>query len=174
MARDTSQQQLSPERIVAAALAIVDAHGWDAFSMRKLAEELDVWPMAVYRYFRDKDELVDAVVAAAAGRVELPDDVDWRARLKALLVEARTALGTIDRDRSHRALDTAAGRRLTAAAHAALAEAGFDRRAADRAWRALLGYAIGYPGFAGDRRDQFEFGLDGLLDGVLVRLPSRA
>jgi AcrR family transcriptional regulator len=159
---------LSSERIVAAALAIVDEHGWDGFSMRRLAQELDVWPMAVYRYFRDKDELADAVVAAAAGRVELPDDVDWRDRLRALLVEARLALGGIDHDRAGRALETSAGRRLTAAAHAALAEGGFDKRPADRAWRALFGFAIGYPGFVGDRRDQFAFGLDRLLDGVLA------
>jgi AcrR family transcriptional regulator len=164
---------LSEERIVTAALAIVDEHGWDGFSMRRLAQELDVWPMAVYRYFHDKDELVDAVVAAAADRVELPDDDDWRARLRALLLDARAALGSVDRERGQRALDTAAGKRLTAAAQAALAEGGFDRRTGDRVWRALFGYAIGYPGFAGDRRDQFEFGLDGLLDGLLVSPPSR-
>jgi AcrR family transcriptional regulator len=142
--------------------------------MRRLAQDLDVWPMAVYRYFRDKDELIDAVVAAAADRVELPDDDDWRDRLRGLVLEARAALGTVEREHGRRALDTAAGKRLTAAAHAALAEGGFDRRAGDRVWRALLGYAIGYPGFAGDRRDQFEFGLDALLDGVLVSRPSPA
>jgi AcrR family transcriptional regulator len=169
---------LTQERIVAAGLAIVDEHGWDAFSMRRLAEELDVWPMAVYRYFRHKDELVDAIVAAAADRVELPDDDDPRVRLRALLMEARVALNAIDRERAHRALDSPAGRRLTRAAHAALAEAGLDKRSADRAWRALLGFAIGYPGFAGDRRDQLDFGLDALLAGVLapalLRPPSPA
>jgi AcrR family transcriptional regulator len=173
MARDTPPG-LSEERIVAAALAIVDEHGWEAFSMRRLAQELDVWPMAVYRYFRDKDELIDAVVGAAAERVELPTEDDWRERLRALLIEARAALGDLDRDRAARALDTPAAKRLSAAAHGALAEGGFDRRTGDRMWRALFGYAIGYPGFAGDRRDQFEFGLDGLLDGVLVTRPSPA
>jgi AcrR family transcriptional regulator len=173
MPRD-SNQSLSEERIVAAALAIIDEHGWDGFSMRRLAQALDVWPMAVYRYYRDKDELIDAVVAAAADRVELPDDDDWHGRLRALLIEARAALGSVDRERAHRALESGAGERLSTAARAALGEAGFDRRTADRVWRALFGYAIGYPGFAGDRRDQFEFGLDALLEGLLVSRPSPA
>jgi AcrR family transcriptional regulator len=161
-------QQLSADRIVIAALGIVDREGWDALSMRRLAQELDVWPMAMYRHFRDKDELTDAVVAAAAARVELPDDEEWRPRLRALLLEARAALGDVERNHSGRALETDAGRRLTGAGHGALHEAGFGAGEADRVWRALFGYAVSYPGFAGDAPDQFEFGLDRLLDGVLA------
>jgi AcrR family transcriptional regulator len=166
VARPTPQQ-LSSARIVAAALAIVDEDGWEALSMRRLAERLDVWPMAVYRYFHDKDELTDAVVAAAAERVRLPDDDDWLARLRGLLLEARAALGEVDREHARPALGTEAGTRLTVAALAALAEGCFDADRADRMWRALFGYAVGYPGLDGDDPDQFEFGLDRLLDGVL-------
>src|SRR3954470_5162375 len=55
--------QLSRDRILNAARAVVEEDGLDALSMRRLAQELDVWPMSVYRYFRDKAELVDAVAA---------------------------------------------------------------------------------------------------------------
>ncbi len=58
--------RLSRERILDAALELVVDDGWNGLSMRRLAQELDVWPMAVYRYFRDKDELLDAVVEQLA------------------------------------------------------------------------------------------------------------
>ena len=50
----TRGARLSRERIVEAALGIVEREGLGALSMRRLAQELDVWPMSVYRYFRDK------------------------------------------------------------------------------------------------------------------------
>lgn len=60
---------LSRESIVEAALGIVAAEGWPALSMRRLAVELDVWPMALYRHFEDKDALVAAAAGAAAREV---------------------------------------------------------------------------------------------------------
>src|SRR3954451_8011577 len=57
------RQQLSRERILGAAAELAGRDGLESLSMRRLAQELDVWPMSVYRYFRDKDELVDAVAA---------------------------------------------------------------------------------------------------------------
>jgi TetR/AcrR family tetracycline transcriptional repressor len=59
-----ARNPLSRERIVDAAFRLLEQDGWDALSMRRLAQELDVWPMAVYRYFRDKDELVEALSRA--------------------------------------------------------------------------------------------------------------
>src|SRR4051794_17134970 len=73
---------LSRERILDGALRLIEREGLGALSMRRLAQELDVWPMAVYHYFRDKAELLDAVAASAAGLVELPSPGDsWRGRL---------------------------------------------------------------------------------------------
>src|SRR3954466_5274956 len=84
---------LSRERIIDAAVGLLEEDGWDALSMRRLAQELDVWPMAVYRYFRDKDELVDALVDHAAGRMELPGtEGSWRERLRGPLAAARVPL----------------------------------------------------------------------------------
>src|SRR4051794_11070052 len=60
------KQQLSRDRILEAAVALAARDGLDALSMRRLAQELDVWPMSVYTYFRDKDELVDAIAAEVA------------------------------------------------------------------------------------------------------------
>jgi AcrR family transcriptional regulator len=60
---------LDRERIVAAALAIVDTEGVDALSMRRLARAMNAAPMSLYRHVRDKDELLDLLVEALAQRL---------------------------------------------------------------------------------------------------------
>lgn len=55
-------------RLCAAAERRFAAHGADGVSMRQLAEELGCSPMTPYRYFRDKDEILAAVRAAAFNR----------------------------------------------------------------------------------------------------------
>jgi AcrR family transcriptional regulator len=53
---------LNRDHIVAAARGLIDQHGLDAFTMRKLGGELGVDPMAVYHYFPNKAALFDAIV----------------------------------------------------------------------------------------------------------------
>ena len=59
---------LSRESVLEAALTIADLEGLDALTMRRLAADLGAAPMALYRYFRNKDELVislfDRVISA--------------------------------------------------------------------------------------------------------------
>lgn len=50
--------KLTPEKIIHTALLIADAEGLDAVSMRRLARELEVSPMALYGYFEAKRDLV--------------------------------------------------------------------------------------------------------------------
>jgi AcrR family transcriptional regulator len=160
--------KLSEERIVEAALALVEREGWDALSMRRLAQELDVWPMAVYRYFQDKDALVEGLVDAAAGSIDLPTGRgSWRTRMKALLHGARRALRLPSGE-----LAVAAGRsneRLARAGRALLAEAGLGGKEADSAWQALFGYAVGFPALDGEEPGGFDYGLERLLDGIESR-----
>ena len=56
--------RLSRERVLAAALALVDREGLSALSMRRLAAELGVEAMALYRYTPGKDALLDGLVEA--------------------------------------------------------------------------------------------------------------
>jgi len=49
-------------QVVAAAIAVADAEGLDALTMRRLAAELGAGPMSLYTYVRDKEELVDLMV----------------------------------------------------------------------------------------------------------------
>jgi AcrR family transcriptional regulator len=65
---------LSRERIVTTALAIVDRHGLEALSMRKLATELGVYPTAIYYYIPTKSALLDAIVEAVMSGIDLTAD----------------------------------------------------------------------------------------------------
>ena len=140
---------LSRERILTVAAQLAEDEGLEALSMRRLAQELDVWPMSLYTYFRDKDELLDAIAAHAAGAVALPDEADtWRERLRSLLRGVRDAVaGDPAGAGLARAFLTPEALRLSEAALAILDEAGFARRDAVSAWRALWAYTYGFATF---------------------------
>jgi AcrR family transcriptional regulator len=56
--------KLSRERVLAAALELVDREGLSALSMRRVGSELGVEAMALYRYAPSKDALLDGLVEA--------------------------------------------------------------------------------------------------------------
>ena len=66
--------QLTRERIVSAALALVDREGLSALSMRRLGAELGVDPMAIYYYVPNKEALLDAIVEAVMAEIDLRID----------------------------------------------------------------------------------------------------
>jgi AcrR family transcriptional regulator len=77
-------QVLSQQRIVAAALAIADSEGLAAVSMRRVAHELGVATMSLYRYVPGKDDLVMLIADAAFAEDKLPatPPYGWRARME--------------------------------------------------------------------------------------------
>jgi AcrR family transcriptional regulator len=84
---------LTPERIAAAAVAIADAEGIGAVTMRRLAAELGTAPMAAYRYVRGKDELLELMLDHVYGELDLPGDTpDWQAALRAVALRKRALM----------------------------------------------------------------------------------
>ncbi len=86
--------RLTRERIAEVALAIADSEGFEAISMRRVAEELGAGTMTLYHYMRTKDDLLalmeDALMAEALVPVdELPSD--WREALSAIARRSRDA-----------------------------------------------------------------------------------
>jgi AcrR family transcriptional regulator len=78
-----------------AAIAIADAEGLAALSMRRLAAELDANPMSPYSYVTGKDELIELMVDAATAEFLRPDDAalgDWKAEVRALTDRMRSAM----------------------------------------------------------------------------------
>jgi AcrR family transcriptional regulator len=84
---------LSREKVLAAALAIADAEGLEALSFRRLAADLGVTPMALYRYVDGKDALLDGIGDLVLSELELPEPSgDWRGQLRAMALSFRAAL----------------------------------------------------------------------------------
>ncbi len=85
---------LSRRKVIEAALAIGDAEGLDAISLRRLARELSVTPMALYRYVEDKDDLLSGVAEYVFEEFELPEaeDEDWRNDLRTIARSFRRLL----------------------------------------------------------------------------------
>ena len=71
------------ERIVEAALAVIDAHGLPALTTPRLAEELGIFQSVIYRRVANRDALLGLVVEAVMAEVGEPtaDREDWRAWL---------------------------------------------------------------------------------------------
>ncbi len=82
--RTPSDPMLTPERIVAAAVAVADTEGLAGLSMRRVATELGVATMSLYRHIADKDDLVLQMMDTAFGECRFPTDVPggWRDRLE--------------------------------------------------------------------------------------------
>lgn len=72
--RRVPRNTLNPDRILDAAVALLDRDGPEAFTMRALAQELGVGTMAVYSHFKGKEELNDAVNERLLGEIEIPPD----------------------------------------------------------------------------------------------------
>src|SRR5262245_19164837 len=71
----------SRAEIAAAAVRVADREGAGAVSMRRVAAEIGAGTMSLYRYVARKDELLDLMVDAALGELDLPaaPSGDWRA-----------------------------------------------------------------------------------------------
>lgn len=88
---------LSRERVLAAAVAVVDREGLGALSMRRLGEELGVEAMSLYRYVENKAALLDGIIESILSEmtVDEPDaDAPWSERIKA---QARALRATLRR-----------------------------------------------------------------------------
>jgi AcrR family transcriptional regulator len=84
---------LSRAGIVAAAIAIADAEGTEAVSMRRIARDLQVGAMSLYWYVESREELHQLMVESVQGEIEAPaPSGDWRADLRAYAGNARAAM----------------------------------------------------------------------------------
>ena len=82
---DGGRARLSKRAVVDRALKLADADGLEALTIRKLAQDLGVTPMALYWHFRSKEDLLEAVSERIWGEIEVHVDtsVPWWAQLQA-------------------------------------------------------------------------------------------
>jgi AcrR family transcriptional regulator len=71
----------------------LDDAGLEGFTMRRLAQVLDVAPMALYRHVANKDDLLDGLIDLVFAEIELPStDLDWKAWMRERALAVRQAL----------------------------------------------------------------------------------
>src|ERR1700689_1679163 len=88
-----TRKPLSSARVLQAAVALADEAGLETFSMRGLAQELGVVPMALYKHVANKDELLDGMVDIVFGEIELPsEDLEWSSAMRQRAISTRDAL----------------------------------------------------------------------------------
>jgi AcrR family transcriptional regulator len=88
-----TRKPLSSARVLQAAVTLADEAGLEAFSMRGLAQELGVVPMALYKHVANKEELLDGMVDIVFSEIELPSgDLDWRSAMRRRALSTREAL----------------------------------------------------------------------------------
>jgi len=128
---DGGRTRLSKRAVVDRALKLADADGLDALTIRKLAQDLGVTPMALYWHFRSKDDLLEGMSEQVWGEIEVNVDASqpWWAQLRGGLESLIRVL------RAHRSAPqlllehekrNEAALRATEAALAILLGAGFD------------------------------------------------
>jgi AcrR family transcriptional regulator len=140
---------LSRARIVAGALAIIDADGLDAVTMPRVAKDLGVGTMSLYRHVEDKDDLINAVAEHVIGDVQVPDgkDDDWEGRVVGYLRALRDAAlahPALARILAERGLTVGPVFLQLEQAHRVLRRAGFSEVDAVRTFYALFTYVFGF------------------------------
>ncbi len=90
---ETRRIPLNRERVLRAAVELADEVGIDALSMRRLAQDLGVVPMALYKHVANKEELLDGMVDTIVGEIDPPiRDADWKSAVRLRVLSARRAL----------------------------------------------------------------------------------
>jgi TetR/AcrR family tetracycline transcriptional repressor len=142
---------LSRERIVHVATRLLVEEGLSGLTMRRLARELGVSAMTTYRYFHDKDELIDAVVDGLVSSEGLPEPGgSWRDRVRELMSWLWAELGrypALVSVRLERPFLSPGALQLTESVLQALVDAGFNKAEALRVYRTLLNYTFGSAAF---------------------------
>ena len=88
-----TRKPLNSALVLQAAVALADEAGLEAFSMRGLAQELGVVPMALYKHVANKEELLDGMVDVVFSEIELPsEDLDWRSAMRTRAISTHEAL----------------------------------------------------------------------------------
>src|SRR5688572_21736197 len=89
----TRRAPLNRVRVLTAAVALADEAGIESVSMRRLAQELGVVPMALYKHVANKEDVLDGMVDVVVGDIDPPaGGSDWKSAIKQRILSARQTL----------------------------------------------------------------------------------
>jgi AcrR family transcriptional regulator len=145
----TTRIPLNRDRVLAAAVGLADVGGLESLSMRKLAQEFGVVPMALYKHVANRQALVDGMIDVVFAEIEIPDATgsDWRTAMwrrahsvRGALLRHRWAVGLME----SRENPGPPNRRHHNATLGCLREAGFSLRDAVHVMSGLDSYVYGF------------------------------
>ncbi|HJS27305.1 MAG TPA: TetR/AcrR family transcriptional regulator [Actinomycetota bacterium] len=144
------REPLTRERIIEAALRVMDAEGLDAVTMRRIGRELGVEAMSLYNHVEDKDDILEGVTERVMNEFEFPASAGaWTEDALAMAREWRRLLGLHPSvcqllAERHKPIDGLAAFRAMDAALGVLRRAGLSDREAAQAFNALGSYILGF------------------------------
>jgi AcrR family transcriptional regulator len=139
---------LSRDKVLGAAITLADQDGIESLSMRKLAQEFGVVPMALYKHVANKDDMLDGMVDVVFSEIDLPPNgTDWKTGMRQRAMSARQVLA-----RHRWAIGLTESRMKPGATNlrhhdsviGCLREAGFSIEMAIHAYSALDSYIYGF------------------------------
>jgi AcrR family transcriptional regulator len=84
---------LSRDRVLHAAVTLADGAGFEGLARRRLAQELGVVPMALYKHVADKEDLLDGMVDIVFAEIDFPSvGADWKTAMRQRAISMREAL----------------------------------------------------------------------------------
>jgi AcrR family transcriptional regulator len=143
------RETLTRERVLDAALDLVDTQGWAKLSMRRLAAAVGVEAMSLYNHVRNKRDLLDGMAARVVEQIPLPDPkLPWPQRIRTLSRHAHDCFAAhpavVGALAAGQANPRSAGAlRFIDALLGALLDAGLDERAAALHYRSLMQVLFG-------------------------------
>jgi AcrR family transcriptional regulator len=171
----TGQSPLTRDRIIEAALALVDTDGFDALTMRRLAATLKVDPMAIYHHIDGKEALLVEMARAIYAAMDMtPPTGSWREQVHVFaaryyaITQAHPAL--LIWLLSHSAAVEAASSLANRLLHAALGQSGLSDEQITLAGGVIVDYLNGYALGGGYVTGGYQQGLTLILDGIAARL----
>lgn len=148
---------VSRDQIIEAATRIADEESIEALTIRRLAADVGTGAMTLYSYFRNKEEILDAIADHVLGGFTLPpaEENEPRAVVRSLafaflrmmrehpsIVRLFTTRVTTSRESLRGAMEAVVGR---------LREAGFDGPSAVRAYGLIMHYTLGFASYQAPR-----------------------
>lgn len=143
-----SRAALSRERVIDAALALVDKEGIESLSMRRLGQQLGVEAMSLYNHVAGKADILDGLAESVLAHldVDLDPAASWQDKIRRIARSFRTAAtkhpGAFTLV-SARQLGSAAGLRPVEAELSILKEAGFDAETSVHILRTFVAFVTG-------------------------------
>lgn len=94
MSRDSdAREPLTRDRVLAAAVGLVDREGMPALTMRRLGQDLGVEAMSLYHHVANKDALLASMLDRVMAEAALPDlEGDWKAEIRGSAISVYQAL----------------------------------------------------------------------------------